>query len=334
MSRTTPTTSRRRPIALALVAMLLIAIAVPLAQSMASALPPVCQPRIATAAAATNQPCTDPPDDPPPPPPDEWNVNTLLLVQDPAGLTGPVVADRFWNASGTVTPAGSVGLAGAALHFPDDPLPAGATMTMRVREDGSPGSLCRTSPVAPLPPSWTSLHVLVPRPTTESPAQLDALVAPLVGPQTGLPLGISLNITTAHLTPQDDGIMLAIAGTIDAGDNHMNFGYHLLLNLDPVTGPDLGQVLSVRAADAGTVDLSWIGTPPANGDFLLAIGRALLGPQLKDQVLAQAGPVVNSNVTSLHDVKWWTDQGFTLSMRRVTYSSSGLTVSPSLCLFG
>ena len=333
MSPTVPSTSRRRRIALAFTMLLLAAAAIPMAQSMASALPPVCQPQVA-AAAATNRPCTDPPDDPPPPPPDEWNVNAMTLVQDPGGFTGPVVADRSWTSSGMQTPAGTVALAGTVFHFPDEALPAGSAMTLRVREDGAPGSLCRTSPVAPLPPSWTPLHVLVPSGITKSPAELDGLVSSLVGPQSGLPAGVSLTITAAHLTPQADGIMLALEGTIDAGALHLALGYHLLLNLDPVNGPDLSQVLSVRAAGAGTVDLSWVGTPPANGDYLLAIGKAVLGGELHGRVMSQAGPLVNSNVTSLHDVRWWTDQGFTLSVRRVTYSSSGLTVFPSLCLYG
>ena len=335
MTPTVPTTTRRRRrLALVLASVLLALAAIPLAQSMASALPPICQPQIAADAAPANRPCTDPPDDPPPPPPDEWNVNALLLLQDPGGYTGPVVADRSWNSSGTLTPAGSVALAGTAFHFPDEALPAGSAMTLRVREEGAPGSLCRTSPVAPLPPSWTPLHVLVPAGITKTPADLDGLVSSLVGPQSGLPAGVSLAITSAHLTPQADGIMLALQGTIDAGDLHMALGYHILLNLDPVTGPDLSQVLSVRAADAGTVDVSWVGTPPANGDYLLAIAKAVLSGELHSRVLAQADPLVNSNVTSLHDVRWWTDQGFSLSVRRVTYSSSGLTVYPSLCLYG
>ena len=57
-------------------------------------------------------------------------------------------------------------------------------------------------------------------------------------------------------------------------------------------------------------------------------------PQLRAQVLTKRGRPVNDAVRLTHDVKWWTEQGFTLSVRKVAYSTSALTVYGALCRLG
>jgi len=51
-------------------------------------------------------------------------------------------------------------------------------------------------------------------------------------------------------------------------------------------------------------------------------------------VMAKATPSVNASISGISDVKFWTDQGFTLSIRRVGYSTTGLAVYPSFCMLG
>jgi len=51
---------------------------------------------------------------------------------------------------------------------------------------------------------------------------------------------------------------------------------------------------------------------------------------------AAAGAVATAThlISGIDDVKFWTDQGFTLSIRRVGYSTTGLDVYPSFCMLG
>jgi hypothetical protein len=51
-------------------------------------------------------------------------------------------------------------------------------------------------------------------------------------------------------------------------------------------------------------------------------------------VVAKATPIVNNAVTQSHDVIWWGEQGFTASVRKVTYSATDMKVYPSLCKLG
>ena len=95
---------------------------------------------------------------------------------------------------GTLTPAGSSGLIGNLFKFPTDPMPSGARMFLRVKESGAPGSLCRTTPVAPLPASGVPLHILTPAPVSTSATQLAGMVSGFSGVQTGTPAGTTVYI--------------------------------------------------------------------------------------------------------------------------------------------
>jgi hypothetical protein len=280
-------------------------------------------------------------------------LNVLSLNQDSAP-TGAVAADRFWRVTpvldpggaqarlvippitiGSLVPAGTSDLVNNTFTFPPDPLPANGEMLLRVREAGAPGSLCRTRPVAPLPPSGTKLRILVAPPIAKSATDLNALVASFQGIQSGTPAGVRVNITSTSLTPQADGLHLRLRGTLLVNNVwHLRFDHRLRLNLTPLNGTDVNQVLTVQSSDPGTLALQWIGTPPANGDAILTLVQASMKPQMRSTVLSKAGPLVNSNVTSLHDVRWWTEQGFSLSVRRVTYSTTDLKVYAALCRLG
>ena len=232
-----------------------------------------------------------------------------------------------------MTPAGTSGLDNGQFSFPDYPLPAGQKMVLRVTESGSPGVLCRTVPRGSLPLSGTQLHILVAPPVTSSAADLQAMAAGFTGPVTsGLPAGVTMNIGTATLTPQADGLMLQLLGTLAVNEYDFTFDYHLLLKLLPSTGVDLSYVMYVQPVGPGTVDLTSVGEP--NGDFLIELVKAELLPKLRTAVPVKATPAVNDKVHLDHDVQWWRDQGFNVSMRRVTYSTTGMTVYPSLCRLG
>jgi len=325
-------------------AAVLVGSAASLTGSTASAIPPNCPD-------GSPPPCVVP-DPPPPPPHASWRVNVASLVQDPAGLAGTVAADRTYLSYPVLEPAvrakvvgptlpgpwtqpaGTATLSGGTLTFPSIALPSGSTMVLRLREAGAPGSLCRTRPTAPLPPNGQPLHLLVPAPSITNAADLSSMVSGFRGPQTGLPTGVTLDITATTLTPRTNGLELWIQGTLGVNEMRLTLGYRLLLNLDPVNGTDVSKVLSVRAPGPGTVDLTWIGTPPANGDNIRLFIAAVLEGQLRSRVVSAATPLVNDQVLGRHDVRWWTEQGFTLSVRRVAYSATGLTISPSLCLLG
>ena len=102
----------------------------------------------------------------------------------------------------------------------------------------------------------------------------------------------------------------------------------------PLNGTDTNQLLTVQAPAAGALNLAWYGTPPAGGDAIKAFITGGMEPQLRAQVLTQARPLVNDAVRLNHDVVWWTEQGFTMSVRKVAYSTSALTVYGALCRLG
>jgi hypothetical protein len=274
----------------------------------------------------------------PPPAPPSWTLNVLSLVKDDAGLTGPVGAERFWwqepvnappwlvgpppDTTFSLTPAGTAMLDGNVLAFPDLALPAGAKMILRVNEGGSPGLLCRTPARSALPPSGTALHILVAPSTTVTAAELQEMVSGFVGPVTsGLPDGVTMNIDSATLVPQDNGLLLGLQGTINIFGTVFGFDYHLLITLVPATGPDLKFVAWVQPVGPGTVELT-----PANVDLGETMRVAL-----RSRIPVLASPLVNNAIHSAPEVQWWHDDGFNVSLRRVTYSPDGLTLYPSLC---
>jgi hypothetical protein len=232
-----------------------------------------------------------------------------------------------------LTPAGTSPLENNRFTFPDYPLPSGQKVVLKVTEAGSPGVLCRTVPRGTLPPSGAPLHILVAPPVTIGTADLQAIADGFTGPVTsGLPDGVTMNIGTAHLTPQADGLMLQLLGTLKVADFNYTFDYHLLLRLVPSTGTDLASVAFIQAVGPGTVELTSVGQP--NGDALIDAIKEQLLPKLRAAVPVQGTPAVNGRIHGDHDVQWWRDQDFHISLRRVTYSTDGMTLYPSLCRQG
>jgi hypothetical protein len=286
---------------------------------------------------------------PPPPPAATRTVSVLLLNQDESGPLGAVNAERYFmyelvnappgalagpgpgdTTTRGLTPAGTSALENGLFTFPDYPLPAGQKMVLKVTEAGAPGVLCRTVPRGVLPPSGTPLHILVAPMVTTSAAELETIAAGFTGPVTsGLPDGVTMTIDTAHLTPQADQLALQLLGQLTVGVFHYTFDYHLQLRLVPSTGTDLASVVFFQAIGPGTVDLTSVGEPNGDG-FIPAIKEQLL-PKLRVAVPVQATSAVNGRIFTDHDVQWWGDQGFHVSMRRVTISPSGMTLYPSLC---
>ena len=144
-----------------------------------------------------------------------------------------------------------------------------------------------------------------------------------------------MNIVSASLTPQANGLQLRLLGGLFVNSTWaFVFEYKVTLTLVPLNGTDTNQLLTVQAPAAGALNLAWYGTPPAGGDAIKAFITGGMEPQLRAQVLTQARPLVNDAVRLNHDVVWWTEQGFTMSVRKVAYSTSALTVYGALCRLG
>ena len=47
--------------------------------------------------------------------------------------------------------------------------------------------------------------------------------------------------------------------------------------------------------------------------------------------MTRATTTVNEKVLGMQKVKWWTEQGFTLSIRKVEYSAEAMNVYPAFC---
>jgi hypothetical protein len=319
------------------------------------------RPAVPPTAPPTTDPTTPPTLPPPPPPPSDWRVRVEDLVQDPN--VGAISADRFWltlpiltqGSSATApagpaaatpgwlppivwdpVPAGSAPLAYDELRFPVIPPPQGASVALRVKEAGAPGSLCRTKAKSPVPETNQSLlHLLVPGPISTSAADLNAMVQSLGGPQTGTPAGTKVYVFSASLVPTPAGLQVQLKGIISAEQAGTTvvffFDYTVPLNLNPVNGITDTRVLTASAPNAGTLALTFFGTPPPNGDFIKFIATGIMEPQLRAAVVSRATTTVNEKILGMHDVKWWTEQGFTLSIRKVEYSANDMKVHPALC---
>jgi hypothetical protein len=320
--------------------------------------PPTTRPRIPPTTTDTSPPTTTGTTLPPPAPP--WTVNVIKLVEDPAGLAGPVTAERFWiphlvnapplagvaqvvggggNSIFDPIPAGTSGLgAGDVLTFPGDPLPQGYEFVLRVREGNSPGALCRTVARTALPPVGRPLHILAAPPLTTSGADLQAIVGGFTGPVEGLDPNITATVTGVTITPQADGLSLRTQGKLTIVVNgtpfKFNFDHTMVFTLAPTIGDNLSYVLVAQAANAGTADVTWDQTPPADGEGLRLLIQNGLPAQIRPKVLQKATTKVNEHIHGLHDVQWWADQDFHISVRNVTYSTAGLTVFPSFCRLG
>ena len=253
---------------------------------------------------------TTPPTLPPPPPPDsDWRVRVEDLLQDEN--VGAISADRFWltvpiltqdatvaakaapaGAAGVVlptvwdpVPAGSAPLAFDELRFPVIEPPQGASVVLRVKEEGSPGSLCRTTAKKPVPASNQSLlHLLAPNAIPTSATELNAMVQSFGGVQTGTPAGTTVHVFAANLTPNAAGLEVRLQGIINAQQSGTTyvffFDYKVPLTLNPVNGVTDTRVLTAAAPNPGTLALTFFGTPPPNGDFIKLVATGIMEPQL------------------------------------------------------
>jgi hypothetical protein len=180
-----------------------------------------------------------------------------------------------------------------------------------------------------LPPSGNPLHILVTSPVTTTAAELETIAAGFAGPKdTGLD-GVTMTIDTAHLTPQDNQLALQLLGRLTVGAFNYSFDYHLQLRAVASTGTDLASVVFFQAIGPGTVEVTSVGEP--NGDGIIPQIKEALLPKLRTAVPVEATSSINGRIHSNHDIQWFSDEGFHVSMRRVTISPAGMTLYPSLC---
>jgi hypothetical protein len=289
-----------------------------------------------------------------PPQPPSWRAQLFSLDEDNAMHAGTTTADRFWLpgpptattggviaarvATGGVTAvnndpiaAGSSSLSSGEFVFPPTPMPANASMYIRVHEDGSSGSLCRTRPVSTLPQNDVPLHIIVAPEITKTAADLNAMVSSFSGwqPSPANEPNVKVYIINTTLTPQASSLSLEIKGFLIVDTMTFYFDYTLPLTLTPDNSRNVDHVVNVQQAGTPNLYMVWWGTPGDPNVFDTV--KASFEPQLRSTVLAQAGPLTNSSVLSGHDVRWWTDQGFTLSLRQVSYSTNGIEVHAALC---
>jgi hypothetical protein len=288
-----------------------------------------------------------------------WEVRVLNLDQDDEGTIGLLTAERWHIFDQVFTPGsaqagtsatlpqplpdieasrvlvGSSVMQGNRFQLPGgQSLPAHASVQLRVLEQDAPGVLCRTPKRSPLPASGVQLHILEAPAVSKDADDLSAMVSSFGGPVAGLPSNVSVDIASASLSPQADGLGLRLQGALTVNEWDFDFDFRLRLTLVPQTGLNTAQVLSVDAPDPGTADLTWVGTPPPDGDALIAFLKPQVETTMRDKVLAQARPLVNTNLVDSHDVRWWTEQGFTISIRRVVYSAADVKVYAGLCRLG
>jgi hypothetical protein len=260
----------------------------------------------------------------------------------PRRMSGQTSAAFDPGGIGTVwdpIPAGTASLVDGRFTFDALTQPTNTDMVLRVTEAGSPGPVCRTRLVGTQPPADTALRILAAPPMTIPPAQLDGMVDKFIGPVEGLEPGIEASITDASLTPSDAGMVLGLEGSLTAtlGDLTLAFDFDAdqLVTLAPSPSTDVATTLVVRATQLPTVTLDYTG-PPREDEVQLEIDVApVVATRIRGAVQRQAPSAVNDSVGSLHAVRWWTSQQFSVSIRSVqTSAAAGLIVQPAVCRLG
>ncbi len=104
------------------------------------------------------------------------------------------------------------------------------------------------------------------------------------------------------------------------------FAYAVVLHLSPSTSLDPAQVLSVRA-DPGILQLTGDGW---TDNVLIALAGDV-EPDFRKAVVEKATASVNASVAADPQVGWFRSLGYTVSVRNVTTTPTGVAVDPSLC---
>ena len=113
------------------------------------------------------------------------------------------------------------------------------------------------------------------------------------------------------------------------------FGYDVTFTLTPSNGVNTSSVLTAHPhRTRARWRSAWFSPKPSNGDGIVALISPTVESTLRSTVVAKATPIVNNAVVQSHDVLWWGEQGFTPSVRKVTYSATDMKVYPSLCKLG
>lgn len=263
-----------------------------------------------------------------------WHATVSFLDQS-TGFDRQVRAD--WTRSDwRSTPYGTVAWSDAAqdegnLTLMQAILPGGAPIGFRMGELSHPeGEMCRSQPYSAVPSSGRSVHVLVGATITKSPADLQAMANGFAG-QTVSAAGATVSIHDAQLVPEDGQLQLTLSGhvhkEVTIGSVDASFTYVVPLTISPSFNVGDPSEVMVVHANQGNLSLHGDGT---TDDIKIALGDDP-EPDFRSAVQDQATKAVNDSVSSQPDVQWFLTLGYTVSVRQVTVTASGLTVLPALC---
>lgn len=331
-----PRRRRRSALAVLAVAGLVLLGAVPMLQTSVDAAPPRCED-------GSPPPCDVPDPDPTTtsttgPRPVVWTARVSVL--DQSGGFNRTMWGGWLRAGSPVysTPAGYVGWTDSpantegSLGLTQTYLPPGGTVGFYMNELGTDGPVCRSQPVSAVPPTGRNVHVLLAPAITKSPADVSAMVAGFTGRVTPDPDGAEVTINTVSLVPQQNGLLLTVSGRVYKDvtgpfNYYGNFTYVVMLRLNASRRIDDPYEVMTVSADQGVLQLRGDST---KDDLLNAFGDDV-EPDFRAAVKDKATTAVNDDIASLPQVTWFRSLGYTISVRRVTTTPSGITVQPALC---
>lgn len=326
---------RTRALVIGVAVTALLAGAVPFFESAADAVPPLCpdgSPPPCDIPDTTTRPTTTTVVSNP-----VWTTRVNVLDQSPVPVAKPVVGS--WGRAGTPysTPINPVVWSATSpnegtVGLQNTTLPGTGLVAFRLVEQTLGGRLCRGFPFGAISGTGKTTHVLTAPTSLTTPTALNAMAQSLVGPSDAID-DADVTITRASLVPRNDGLFLDIGvhvyadlqdplGTIDA-----DFGYQVLLHVSAGTSLDLFNEVMTVHADKGV--LVQDGHNTTTGILLWFAGD--LEPTFRDIVAEQARDAINNAVSAQADVQWFRALGYVVSARRVTTTTAGLEVLPSLC---
>lgn len=309
---------------------LLSANAAPGFGTAASAIPPDCED-------GSPPPCEEPDPDPTTtsstaPPPEVWFARVSLLDESDMPVNKHLTGG--WKRAGSpsyITPPQTVvwndatqtvgRLSSTSLHLPGTGL-----VGFWLRELGAE-HICRSHTRAQPPTASSNIHILAAEAEMTPAATITDMASKFVGVVTPTPEGAEfVRIDSISLVPEAGQLRLELRGYMEANvpnwpdDINDNFVYRAVMR--PYPSGDVGPSSVFKIATLEfSVDVSDWGSDV----------ESVVGPKLRNAVQDKLAGAMDAQVAASESVKWFASLGYTVSLRKVTTSPTGIEVEPSLC---
>lgn len=328
---------KRTAVAVVIATLMLAGTVLVVQQTTASALPPRCPEGGPPPCGGPPEPTTTPGSTVPRP--IVWTTKLSILNQSGKDFNHTVWGS--WSRAGSpvyATPSGSAVWTNDTkdegnIGLTQKSLMAGSKVSFMVRSLGDNGPICRSLPTTAIPASGRSTHILLAGQILKPAADLQALAGGFSGRVTPDPDGAEVTINSVSMVALDTGLQITVKGKMykdvqfPAPNFDGTFAYVVLVTLHPSLRIDDTSEVMKGYADEGILQLNgrdWT-------DKLELAWADNQEPAFRKAVVDKVTAAVNFNVASDPQVGWFSQLGYTVSVREVTIDHTGIKILPALC---